>query len=215
MTLNEENVVPKLRTEGGNHDHTDLWYLDNRASNHMTGDRSMFHELDEKISGKVKFADGSTVEIRGKGSMLLQCKNGDQKMLPDIYFILSLCNNILSLGQLAERGCKVVLQDEFLRVYDKNKDLLMKVKRSPNRLYKISLKTCKPICVKDNLEEPEWDLGIEPEHGGTQEWHAVGAGGAAGGALGGPYGTQQGAQGAAGGGVFHAHEGRGIHKVDA
>lgn len=69
--LNEENVVPKLRTEGGSHDHTDLWYLDNGASNHITGDRSMFYEFDEKISGKVKFGDGSMVQIRGKGTMLL------------------------------------------------------------------------------------------------------------------------------------------------
>lgn len=106
------------------------------------------------------------------------------------------------------------LQDEFLRVYDKNKDLLMKVKRSLNRLYKISLKTCKPVCVKDSLEEPEWDLGIESEHGGTQEWHTVSVGGAAGGASGGPDDTQQGVHGAAGGGESHAHGGRGVHEVD-
>lgn len=131
VMLNEENVIPKLHIEGAIHDHTDLWYLDNGASNHMTGDRSMFHELDEKILSKVKFGDGSMLEIRGKGSMLLQCKNGDQKMLPDIYFTPSLCNNILSLGQMAERGCRVELQDEFLRVYDKNKDLLINMKKIP------------------------------------------------------------------------------------
>ena len=176
----------------------------------------MFHELDEKISGESKFGNGSTVQIKGKGTMLLRCKNGDQKMLPDIYFIPSLCNNILSLGQLAERGCRVELQGEFLRVYDKNKILLMKVKRSLNRLYKISLKTCKSVCVKDSLEEPEWNLDIGQGHGETQEWHAVGAGGAAGGVSGGdPDGAQQGVQGAAGGGESHAHKGRGVHKVDA
>lgn len=104
--LNEENVVPKLRTEGGNHDHSDQWYLDNGANNHMTGDRSIFHELDEKITSKVKFGNGSTVQIKGKGSMLLQCKNGDQKLLTEIYFVPSLCINILSLRQLAEEGCR-------------------------------------------------------------------------------------------------------------
>ncbi|GKC17074.1 zinc finger, CCHC-type containing protein [Tanacetum coccineum] len=34
-----------------------LWYLDNGASNHMTGVREHFKELDEKVSGKVKFGE--------------------------------------------------------------------------------------------------------------------------------------------------------------
>ncbi|GKC12430.1 hypothetical protein Tco_1009212, partial [Tanacetum coccineum] len=43
-----------------------LWYLDNRASNHKTGVREYFKELDEKVSGKVRFGDGSYIEIKGK-----------------------------------------------------------------------------------------------------------------------------------------------------
>nr|GEV28658.1 ribonuclease H-like domain, reverse transcriptase, RNA-dependent DNA polymerase [Tanacetum cinerariifolium] len=43
-----------------------LWYLDNGASNHMTGVREHFKELDEKVSGKVGFGDGSYIEIKGK-----------------------------------------------------------------------------------------------------------------------------------------------------
>ncbi|XP_066392178.1 uncharacterized protein [Miscanthus floridulus] len=42
----------------------DLWYLDNGASYHMTGDLEMLETLDEEITGKVKFGDGSTVEIK-------------------------------------------------------------------------------------------------------------------------------------------------------
>nr|GEY86422.1 zinc finger, CCHC-type [Tanacetum cinerariifolium] len=43
-----------------------LWYLDNGASNHMTGVREYFKELDEKVNGKVRFEDGSYIEIKGK-----------------------------------------------------------------------------------------------------------------------------------------------------
>ncbi|XP_076895626.1 uncharacterized protein LOC143548305 [Bidens hawaiensis] len=73
VMLNEEKVFPseyvKDSTEKG------TWYLDNGASNHMTGERIYFSELDEKTIGRVKFGDGSSVEIRDKGSILLQCKN--------------------------------------------------------------------------------------------------------------------------------------------
>ena len=50
-----------------------LWYLDNGASNHMTGVRNHFNQIDEKITGNVQFRDGSCVEIKVKGSILLEC----------------------------------------------------------------------------------------------------------------------------------------------
>ncbi|XP_074352056.1 uncharacterized protein LOC141691217 [Apium graveolens] len=53
------------------------WYLDNGASNHMTGRRDKFENLDRIVKGEVKFGDGSLVKIEGKGSIRIVCKNGD------------------------------------------------------------------------------------------------------------------------------------------
>ncbi|GKB68315.1 hypothetical protein Tco_0929727 [Tanacetum coccineum] len=39
-----------------------LWYLDNGASNHMTGVREHFNDLDEDVSGKLRFGDGSYID---------------------------------------------------------------------------------------------------------------------------------------------------------
>lgn len=78
-----------------------MWYLDNGASNHMTGQRSKFTELDEKVIGEVRFGDGLTVSIRGKGTVTFKCKNGKKRVFKEVYFIPDLCNNILSLGQLS------------------------------------------------------------------------------------------------------------------
>jgi hypothetical protein len=52
-----------------------------------TGDKVKFCELDEAVTGNVKFGDGSTVQIMGKGSILFSCKNGDQWMLQEVYYI--------------------------------------------------------------------------------------------------------------------------------
>ncbi|KAL8095336.1 hypothetical protein AgCh_036706 [Apium graveolens] len=67
LLLNEGDVVPKLIDSIHTKIESNVWYLDNGASNHMTGERNKFKELDESVTGKVKFGDGSTVEIKGKG----------------------------------------------------------------------------------------------------------------------------------------------------
>ena len=42
-----------------------MWYLDNRASNHMTGDRANFEELDEMFIRNVKLCNRLIVPIQG------------------------------------------------------------------------------------------------------------------------------------------------------
>ena len=111
-----------------------IWYLDNGASNHMTGTKSHFTNIDENITGRVRFGDGSYVEIKGRGSVLLRCRNHEQKVISEVYYIPNLKSNILSLGQLTEIGCKVVMEGKQLTLHDKNKRLLMKIERSENRL---------------------------------------------------------------------------------
>ena len=63
MFLTEEKVFPELHIAGARLVTGGNWYLDNGASNHMTGDREKFQELDEAVTGKVRFGDGSTVQI--------------------------------------------------------------------------------------------------------------------------------------------------------
>ena len=70
--LNEQKVMPKKLETDKKED--GVWYLDNGASNHMTGERSYFSEINENIKGKVKFGDGSFVDISGKGSILFETK---------------------------------------------------------------------------------------------------------------------------------------------
>nr|KAJ0222838.1 hypothetical protein LSAT_V11C200051890 [Lactuca sativa] len=155
--LNEEKVTPKLRSKGDETSKSKVWYLDNGASNHMTGEEEKFREIDKTIKGYVRFGDGSKVRIEGKGAILFLCKNGEQRLLQEVYYIPSLCSNIISLGQLAEGGDKILMHGAFLWIHDRTGRLLMKVTRSANRLYKIALNEIEGKCLLGSEEnERSW-----------------------------------------------------------
>nr|GEX60054.1 zinc finger, CCHC-type [Tanacetum cinerariifolium] len=117
-----------------------LCYLDNGASNYMTRVREHFKELDEEVSGKVRFRDGSHIEIKGKGSILIECDDEKQRIILHVYYIPDLKRNLLSLGQLTKIGCKVVMEDDEIQLYDMDNKIFMKVTRQRNRLYKANLR---------------------------------------------------------------------------
>lgn len=152
--LNEQKVKPKLGDDVGNN--SDRWYLDTGASNHMTGSLEKFTELDKSIFGAVKFGDGSIVEIAGRGTVLVSARNGGHRGLTDVYYIPKLRSNIISLGQMEEHGCLIVLKEGFLRVFDRDRQLLMKVPRNMNRLYTISLKMSRPVCLLASVADKAW-----------------------------------------------------------
>ncbi|GJX16863.1 zinc finger, CCHC-type containing protein [Tanacetum coccineum] len=147
VSLHEEDVGYKETNMDS------LWYLDNGASNHMTGVRKHFKELDEKVSGKVRFRDDSYIEIKGKGSILIECDDKKQRIISSVYYIPDLKSNLLSLGQFTKIGCKVVMEDDELRLYDMDNKIFMKVTRQRNRLYKANMRIGTPVCLLANLKE--------------------------------------------------------------
>ncbi|KAJ4812770.1 polyprotein [Rhynchospora pubera] len=132
------------------------WYLDNGASNHMTGDRSKFVELDTHVTGNVRFGNDTKVEIKGKGSVVLATKNGDHKILHDVYYIPKMKSNILSIGQLLENGHKVKMEDHFLWLRDREDRLVAKVSMTKNRMFMLNVKTAEVNCLQACVKNPSW-----------------------------------------------------------
>lgn len=95
--LNEKHYVPSKFETVNDGDY--IWYLDNGASNHMTGDRRYFDKLDDSVSRKVRFGDDSRVDIKGKGTIAFIDQNGEARVMTDVYYIPDLKSNIISLGQ--------------------------------------------------------------------------------------------------------------------
>ncbi|GKG17622.1 zinc finger, CCHC-type containing protein, partial [Tanacetum coccineum] len=62
----------------------------------------------------------------------------------------------ISLGQLAEGGDEIKIKDPFLWVHDAAGKLVMKVRRSSNRLYKIELEEVNSRCLIAEIRDPTW-----------------------------------------------------------
>ncbi|XP_058181305.1 uncharacterized protein LOC131299741 [Rhododendron vialii] len=107
-----------LAYNGSNGDQSDVWFLDTGASNHVCGKKSMFIELDEAVQGHVTFGDHSKVSVKGKGKILIKLKNGNHDFISDVYYVPYMKNNILSLGQLLEKGYDIWMKNLYLTIKD-------------------------------------------------------------------------------------------------
>ena len=92
------------------------WILDTGASNHMTGARSAFATLDSGVTGSVKFSDGSTACIKGSGTVLLSCKNGEHRSLWRIYYLPRLTASIIFIGQVDEGDYEVLVKHDVMSI---------------------------------------------------------------------------------------------------
>lgn len=132
------------------------WIVDSGASNHMTGCRAAFSDLDGGITGNVRLGDGSVVRIEGCGTVLFGCKNGEHRTLSNCYYLPRLAANIISVGQLDEAGFDVWVKNGFMRIRDEEMRLLAKIRRSPGRLYVLDITLARPVCLTARAGDDAW-----------------------------------------------------------
>ncbi|XP_074328114.1 uncharacterized protein LOC141666026 [Apium graveolens] len=96
-----------------------LWYLDSGASKHMSGLKHLFTDLKEMDSRFVSFGDLSKIEVKGKGDICFCQMDGRQGKIEDVYYVPNMKNNILSLGQLLEKGYSIFMEGKAMILKEK------------------------------------------------------------------------------------------------
>jgi hypothetical protein len=134
----------------------DEWYLDSGCSTHMTGRKDWFVQINQATKNKVKFADDTTLSAEGVGDVLIGRKNGGHSRIKDVLYIPGIKCNLLSIGQLLERGYLIRLENKMLRVLDSNGVLILKAPMAANRTFKVELKVMEHRCLATTASREEW-----------------------------------------------------------
>ncbi|XP_014515297.1 uncharacterized protein LOC106773120 [Vigna radiata var. radiata] len=103
------------------------WLTDNGCTNHMTYDKELFKCLDITEVKWVRIGNGEQLPVKGKGSIAITT-HIDTKTLSDVLYVPKINQNLLSVGQLLEKGFKVIFEDKVCTIKDPTGLEMFKVK---------------------------------------------------------------------------------------
>lgn len=104
---------------GANDDESRVWFVDSGCSNHMSGTRSMFKEIDESQRKHIRLGDNKQIQVEGKGTVVVETDHGQVRLLHNVFFIPSLAHNLLSVGQLMNTRYSILFYDGSFAIRDK------------------------------------------------------------------------------------------------
>lgn len=133
----------------------EAWFLDSGCSNHMSGSKEWFTDIDEQFRQSVKLGNDTKMAVKGRGNVKFQV-NGITQVITNVYYVPELKNNLLSIGQLQEKGVTILIKDGVCGVYHPRKGLIMQTTMSTNRMFVILVtklptnSTCFQAISEDN-----------------------------------------------------------------
>ncbi|KAJ7980886.1 Retrovirus-related Pol polyprotein from transposon TNT 1-94 [Quillaja saponaria] len=134
---------------------TDVWYVDTGCSNHMCGSKSSFSYLNEDFHSTVSFGDCSTVNVMGNGDIQIRTKNGFAETISNVLYVPNLKSNLLSAGQLQEKGYVITIQQGACEIYDPTRGAIAVVQMGSNRLFPLKIDSIRS-CLMAEVKDPSW-----------------------------------------------------------
>lgn len=126
--------------------HIVVWFLDSSCINHMSGELSLFNEMKEGIKKTVKLGNHSQMKVVGAGDIRLSI-DGVSHLMQDVLYVPDLKNNLLSIGQLQEKGLEILIKSNECRIYHPSKGLIIQSKMTANRMFVLLSKSSSNLAM--------------------------------------------------------------------
>ena len=81
---------------------------------------------DSKIS-VIRLADNRTIAAQGMGDVLISKKDGSNALLSYVLFVPGMKSNLVSIGQLVEKGFKLKCEERVLELFDQQGKRMLKI----------------------------------------------------------------------------------------
>jgi len=117
----------------------------------MCGMKEAFVDIDESYKGNITFGDLSQRPVEGRGRILIELKNDEQKFISEVFYVPDMKNNILSLGHFLEKGFEVQMKDKNLKIFDEFGVAIASVKMTKNRMFPLDLSIYLSKCFKAEI----------------------------------------------------------------
>ncbi|XP_025651731.1 uncharacterized protein [Arachis hypogaea] len=75
---------------------------------------------DDSVKLLLKFGNSTKIPIEGKGHIPIRLKDGSLNYISDVFYAPELDYNLLSMGQLSEKGYKMITYRGYCTVFDNN-----------------------------------------------------------------------------------------------
>ena len=86
-----------------------VWYLDSGASFHMTGDKELFSDLEEKdLQMHIEMGDDGRYSVTGIGTITFERELGKPFLLKYFMHVPGLKKNLVSVAMLEDRDYDIV-----------------------------------------------------------------------------------------------------------
>ncbi|CAL1397608.1 unnamed protein product [Linum trigynum] len=110
------------------------WFLDSGCSNHMCGNKNWFTDLDTSFKGSVRLGNDSRLDVAGKGAVKLVLEHVNLQ-IKDVYYVPDLNTNLLSVGQLQEKGLAFLIKGGSCRIFHEEKGMILQTSMQKNRMF--------------------------------------------------------------------------------
>jgi len=129
------------------------WILDSGCSNHMSGNKDWFSELDKNFRHTVKLGNDTRIAVMGKGSVWLNV-NRFTEVISHVFYISELKNNLLSIGQFQKKCLFILIQNEKCKVSHPKREQIMEIDMKGNRMFVLTatMETWNSTCFQMEQE---------------------------------------------------------------